>query len=710
MWQKLEKMRPALPRHIHIQPRDFRGERWYLLHDKSNGRFHRLSPSAWQLVRMMDGRRNLSQILSAVSTALAGSGEEPPTQREFIELLQYLHVADLLVCDIPPDTQELFARQQHKQQQKWTRLLRNPVSWKITLGNPDRLLNHLAGFGSLISSPFMGLLWLLLVGYALLQAGSHWTELTAGSLTSLLSPGNMLLLWLTYPLLKVVHELGHALFTKAWGGNVHECGMVFVLGTPLPYVDATAATAFVSKRRRLMVSAAGMAVELFIAALALLLWLVVEDGLFRNILYNLIILGSISTLLFNGNPLLKFDGYHLLCDAIETPNLSTRANQQFAYLVQRYIYGFQGLYSPAAKKSEAMGLAVYAVAAAVYRLLIFAIIIYLIADFSLSLGIIMGLWLLTFQLIIPSIKGIRSLFRKNRLAQPKRAMGITACAFGLTVAGIFYLPLPHTTHTEGVLWLPAENRIRAQAAGEIAELLVSDGETVTKDQVLMTLSNPALINELKLRKATLQEFQARYQSAWSVDRSRVNLLLEDIAAIEAEIAHLQERVNNLSIRSPGAGKLNFTETHRLEGSYLNRGDTVGFIVKPEAPRVRVALTQQEIGLVRAMTQQLDVRFANNIGDRVNGKIIQQVPQATFTLPSPVLGTRGGGKLAVVADDKTGGVQSENMVFLLDVALPQWDGKILYGERAYVRFQHPPEPLARQLLRPLQQLFISTLDH
>ena len=347
VWQKLKSLRPSLPRHIEFQRRDYNDESWYLLHDKSNGRFHRLSPSAYFLLSFMDGKRTLEQILEvSSSTELYSSHqntsiEEIPTKEELVQLLQYLHVADLLVCDFPPSTRELFARQQHKHKQFWKRFLINPLTWKFTLGNPDKFLDRCMPLARFIATPTMGLVWLLIVGYALLQAGNHWSELTQGQLHKILSPGNLFLLWLIYPVLKVIHELGHGLFTKVWGGSVHEWGIVVMLGTPLPYVDASASIAFQSKSKRLMVSAAGMAVEIFFAAMALLLWITMQDGLLRDVLYNIIIIGGVSTLFFNGNPLMRYDGYHLLTEAFDWPNLATRANQQLHYWVRRFGYGEQ---------------------------------------------------------------------------------------------------------------------------------------------------------------------------------------------------------------------------------------------------------------------------------------------------------------------------------------------------------------------------------
>ena len=710
LWQYLEVLRPSLPAHIEIQRRHYGEELWYVLHDKSNGRFHRLSPTAYRLVGLMNGRNRLQQILSlAADPTLYESPNEIPTQQELIELVQYLHVADLLICDFPPNTRELFSRKQHKQQQKWSRLLLNPLTWKFALGNPDAFLNRMMPVARLLASPAMGFIWLVVVAYALLQAGNHWSELTSGQLDNLLAPGNLLLLWLIYPFLKVVHELGHGLFTKVWGGDVHEFGIVIVLGTPLPYVDATAATAFASKPQRMMVSAAGMAVELFFAAVALLIWLDVDDGLLRNILYNIIIIGSVSTLFFNGNPLLRFDGYHLLCDAIDKPNLATRANQQVTYLLQHHGYGVRGIHSPARSRVESVGLVSYGIAAFVYRLGVLATIILLVLRHSLVLGIAIAIWLIFFQLGLPLIKHLIFLTSSQKLAtNRRRAVALTAALAVVLGLAFFYLPLPHSTSAEGVLWLPDDAQVRAEAAGEVVEVLAKDGTKVTSGQPLIQLENTALAAQLRFQQASLREVQARYQLAWKDDRSQAQFYAEDIRAIEAEIQLLQKRADSLTVRSPSNGVFALSGPGELVGRYLQQGDSVGLIVKREPPRIRAALTQQEIGLVRQATRSVEVRLAGDVGHLVRGDITQQVPAGTFTLPSPVLGTSGGGRLAVKAS-QADGTQTAQMIFLVDVSLPTLQPGSRYGERAYILFRHPPEALARRIYRSFRQLFISNIQ-
>ena len=705
VWQRLESLRPSLPRHIHIQRRDYSGERWYILQDKSNGRFHRLTPSAWRLISAMDGRNSLRQVLaSAAHAEFYIDKDEIPTRNDLIHLLQYLHVADLLVCDLPPNTQELFARREQKKQQRWLRLFMNPLTWNIPLGNPDRLLNKLMPVARLLASRTMGIVWLLVVGYALLQMGVHWTQLTQGHLDRLLSPSNLFLLWLTYPCFKVLHELGHGLFTKVWGGQVNDCGLVFVVGTPLPYVDASAATGFQSKRQRLMVGAAGMAVELFLAALALLMWLQLPNGFLRDFLYNIMIIGGVSTLFFNGNPLMRFDGYHLLTDACDLPNLATRANQQFSYLLRRYAYGVSGVFSPAVNNREAVLLTVYSVAAFAYRLLMLFVIILLVANYFPTLGLVIGCWLLFFQLLWPALKALNYLLRDKQLASKRhRALGVTAAGVVAAIVFLVAAPMPMSTSVEAVLWLPDEARVKVESSGEVEQVLVADGATVAQGQELVYLRNPALVAHLATQQARLREYEARYQQAWVEDRAQARLFEQDLKAIGAEIELLQARVENLVVRSPSSGIFRVTRLHHLPGSFLRQGDEFALIEKPDLVRVRAALLQDEVGLLK-QTSSISVKFASSPLHTIAAEMAQEVPVASLELPSQVLGAQGGGRLAVDVTHPSG-VRVKEKVFLLDITLSDFVQSGHYGERAYVRFQHPAEPLAAQWYRALQQVFI-----
>jgi putative peptide zinc metalloprotease protein len=198
------------------------------------------------------------------------------------------------------------------------------------------------------------MLWgLAVVLPALVLAGVHWHELTANLSDQVLATHNLLLLWLIYPLIKALHELGHGYAVKAGDGEVHEMGIMLLVLAPIPYVDATAAGAFRSKWRRALVGAAGMLVELFLAGIAMLLWVArrTRPGALDRLQRRLV--AGASTLLFNGNPLLRYDGYYVLADLIEMPNLGNRSNQYWQWLAKRYLFGATHRRSAAGERRRA---------------------------------------------------------------------------------------------------------------------------------------------------------------------------------------------------------------------------------------------------------------------------------------------------------------------------------------------------------------------
>ncbi|NNF46941.1 MAG: PqqD family peptide modification chaperone, partial [Desulfofustis sp.] len=357
-WYRVADIKPQLRNHTRLYRHIYRGQTWYVLQDPSSNRQHRFNKTAYFIIGLMDGKRTVAEIWTAATEALE---DEAPTQDEIIQLLAQLHSADVMQSDIPPDTDELFQRQE-KHRGKWKQRLTNPFALRFPLVDPDRFLvrwMHLV-------KPFIGrigfLIWLLIVGCALILAARNWPELTHNMADRILKPENLLILWLVYPVVKLLHELAHAFATRIWGGEVHEMGIMLLALTPIPYVEASASATFPDKRRRMAVAAAGMAIELLVASLALFLWLSIESGRVSTIAYNVMLIGGVSTLLFNGNPLLRFDGYYILADWIEIPNLAQRSTRYLGYLLQRYPFGIEEASSPVTVDGERPWFIIYGIA------------------------------------------------------------------------------------------------------------------------------------------------------------------------------------------------------------------------------------------------------------------------------------------------------------------------------------------------------------
>ena len=138
------------------------------------------------------------------------------------------------------------------------------------------------------------------------------------------SLNNIALIWVTTILIKSIHELGHGLTCKHFGGEVHEVGVMLLVFTPYFFVNVSDSWVMPDRNKRILISAAGIYVELVLASLATLLWAVVQPGALQQELWNIMVIASVSTLIFNANPLMRFDGYYIMTDWIEVPNLSTQ--------------------------------------------------------------------------------------------------------------------------------------------------------------------------------------------------------------------------------------------------------------------------------------------------------------------------------------------------------------------------------------------------
>ena len=288
-WHAMRGLRPRLREGVQALHRRLRGQPWVLLSDPVSQRFHRLTPQVWGLLALMDGRRTLDEVWD-LACAQAHAEQGAISQHELVQLVSSLHANDLLQTQVSPDAGEVFERYQRQRRARQKQGWLNLMSLRIPLLYPDAFFSrHAVLAGRLFSLPAL-LVWLALVLPAGLLAAQHWTALTENLSDRVLSAGNLVLLWFTYPLVKTLHEGAHGLAVKAWGGTVREIGLMFIVFTPVPYVDASASYRFPSKWARATVAAAGIMAELALGALAVCVWLLAEPGLVTAVAYNVVLI------------------------------------------------------------------------------------------------------------------------------------------------------------------------------------------------------------------------------------------------------------------------------------------------------------------------------------------------------------------------------------------------------------------------------------
>ncbi len=701
-WYRVAHVRPRIRDHIQLHRHYYRGRRSYMLQDESSGAFHSFSPEVYVLIGQMDGKRTIDEIWE---TTLEKLGEDAPGQEETLHLLGQLHAADILQCNITPDILEVFQRYRNKRRQDWKQRLTNPMFLRLPLWDPHKFLTRWMPLVRPLFSWGGFALWALVVLLGTVYAGIYWEPITADIVDRMLNPWNLVIMAITYPVVKLLHEFGHAFATRLWGGEVHEMGIMFLVLMPIPYVDATASAGFPQKHRRFLVSAAGMMVELFLASLALFVWINVDTGIVSAVAYNIMLIGSISTLFFNGNPLLRFDGYYMLADAVEIPNLSVRAKRYLNYLAMRYLYGMDEVSSPVSAHGEAAWFALYGVASFVYRMAIIAVIILYIAGKFFFVGVMLAIWAVILQIVLPLVRHIKFLLNDGRLQQQRtRALGVTAAGLVLVGVILFAIPAPLWTMTEGVVWLPEKSRIRAGTDCFVTAVLAQTDSAVKSGDPVVTCEDPLLSAEVMVLDARLQELRAQHTQAMTDAPVEALSIMQDIQALNEQLNEARRRMGELVLRSTADGQLVIPMSSDLEGRYVHRGATLAYVINDAASRARVVVTQADIGLVRQRTSGVELRMAGKPGQAIAASVHSEVPAASDELPSKALGTSGGGMIPVDPADESG-TRALATLFQFELELEENLPAQLYGQRVYVRFDHGAEPLGIQWQRSLRQLFM-----
>jgi putative peptide zinc metalloprotease protein len=216
-------------------------------------------------------------------------------------------------------------------------------------------------------------------------------DIAFDSAQAVLASDNLFLLYLGLIFVKAFHELGHAAVCHRYGGEVHTMGLMFMIFTPLPYMDATSSWGFRSRWQRAFVGAAGMLAELFVASLAAIYWAVSGTGALHSLAYNIMFVASVSTLLFNANPLLRLDGYYILSDLLDIPNLHIRSTEHLKYLLEHFLFKYSGARPSAKNRREMIELSLYGVLSSIYKVIIFLGITLFVADKWLILGTLLAI-------------------------------------------------------------------------------------------------------------------------------------------------------------------------------------------------------------------------------------------------------------------------------------------------------------------------------
>ena len=618
-------------------PQTFRGEPFVVLSDQITGQHVRLSAQAQDLWRRLDGRLSAQQIWEDMMRRPATA----PTQAELVDWLLQLVQQGLILSDHELDPSFLTYRSDRKRSGQIEQKVASPLSIKIKLFDPDPLVRATWPLVCYLFTPIGGVAILALYLTALIQAVLHAGALLENADSALLSQAGLMGLAVAYPIMKALHELAHCYALYRFGGRVREFGVMLLVLFPVPYVEASDASVLPDKRARMLVGAAGILAEMVIASLALLLWLALEPGIERALLFNFILLGTVSTLLFNGNPLLKFDAYFVLADWLEMPNLARRAGE---FLSDRFLWRICGLRREIeVGPGEAPVLAIYGTLSLLYRVLLTLTIALIVSNWFFFLGILLAVWAVVMGLVWPLIKTARKGARMAK-SQSRSGMALVRIllVFGALWAVATLIPLPFAATGEGQVIPVADARLGVSTTGRLRETLVAEGTQLRTGDPVAVLEAPeieARLNSLDITVTFLSDALARAGLS-PVDRQRIERELSVAQSLRADVA---ERVAGLTIRAPRDGPLVWHNgTAPSPGAFFTRGDTLGHVLGPGALELAMALPAAYSGLARGQDTALQLDILLPDGNDISRPLIrEQVVDVGGRVPPELLVSAGG---------------------------------------------------------------------
>jgi len=714
-WYRVAALRPRLRTTVQAYRQHFRGRMWHVLQDPTSNQFFRLNESAYRFVALLNGTRTIADVWETCNEQL---GDEAPTQGEAIQLLGQLYTSNLLQGEMPPDAEGLFQRFRQRRRREIQGRLTNILFIHIPLIDPERFLTRWVNVLGAVFSWVGFAAWLGLLGTAGYMLAGHWRELIeAGKEVLQLRTSNLPLLYAGAAIAKVFHEFGHAFACKRFGqreggGEVHEMGIMLLVFTPLPYVDASSAWALRSKLHRMIIGGAGMLVEFAIAAIAAIVWTQTPEGTTIHALcYNIMFIAGVSSVLFNGNFLLRYDAYYILSDWLEIPNLAPRSRQYIYYLVKRYVFGVRRPTNPAHTVGERIWFVMYGIASTIYRVMICAGIILMIAQRFFFIGAVLAVGAVGLWVVMPLGKFFHYLLTSPELFRVRpRAVGVTVAFLVGLIAALGLIRAPDRVRIEGVIEPVRVDIIHARVDGFMDDFLPNETSVAPDEDAapLITCRNPMLTAERDQRQAEWDELEVRRRAALMDEPYRAAQLAEQIATKDEQIRYLDTQIGWLSLQPKTAGVWITSALEDRKGAYLRRGDPVGMVVSRNV-LIRATADQQEgPRLIEALadhpdTRQVDVRVRGRPNDRMAGRIDLILDAGLERLPSAALGYAAGGPTVTAQDDPQGLKAAERFFEVRVQPDPNTDVRLLSGQRVVVRVDLPSKPLAAQWWRLLLQL-------
>jgi len=711
----------------------YQGRDYWVAKDPVSLKYFRFEEEEYALLQMLDGSTSADEIKRQFDMRFA------PQKLAFSELFQFvgmLYRQSLLISGAAGQGRELQRRHVENRRRKRRASLTNILAVKIRGLDPGRLLAVLDRWiGWFFSRPMLLVnLVLMLAAAALIFSQFELFLAKLPAMQQFFAARNWLLLGLVLAVTKVCHEFGHGLTCRRLGGQCHEMGVMFLVLMPCLYCNVSDAWMLNNKWKRIAIAAAGMYVELVLASIGTFVWWFSHPGLINHLALNVMFVCSVSTILFNGNPLLRYDGYYILSDLLEVPNLRQKASRVVSLFVSSVCLGLPARQDPFLPSRNRWLFGLYSVAAVAYRWLItftiFWFLYNLLEPYGLKLiGQLIALMAVYGLLGMPLIQAWRFFTVPGRIqaVKPVRVAATGAVALAV-LTGILLIPIPHRIHCPFYVKAPESQRIYVSVPGTLEEVLVRENQPVRRGQPLARLTSltqtyltTELEGELALARRRLEN-ALRRGSQDSSAANEVNSAKAYLRTIEKQLAQRRLDSEQLVITAPETGRfvlgtyvkkpsddrgrLRQWYGYALEakncGAWLDQGTLLGQIIDQEQTWEAVLVVDQaDVEFVRR-GQQVELWSRQHFNQLYASRIDQISPSQLKQVP-PALASDSGGPIQATRNAQ-GGLVPTSTIYQMGVPLENRAGLIFPGSTGVARIHVGQVTIGQRLWRLVCRTF------
>jgi putative peptide zinc metalloprotease protein len=715
--ERRKKVRIRLRRDLIIAPQKYEGRTYYVVKDPVSLRYYRFKEQEHYLIQLMDGSYTLDDAQKQYEKRFR---PERLTLEDLEGFAQQLLTAGLAHNESPQAGKQLFDRRKKRRRSEWMQALTNILYIKIPIYDPDKLLDWMLPRLRWIFTTWFMFASIALFMSAVMLVATHFETFRdkLPSYHEFFSFGTVAYLWAALGVVKVIHEFGHGLSCKAFGGEVHEMGALFLVFSPCLYCNVSDAWTLPSKWKRIIISFAGIYVELIIAAIATWVWWNTPAQPFvNNMSLSLMVVCSVSTVVFNANPLMRYDGYYILADWLEIPNLRDRSNRFLQRLCMDYCLGIEVQPEQYMTLWRRVLFVLYAIISYIYRWVITFSILYFMSMFlkPYKLGVVSGMLALGAGASLvgwPLYRLGKNLHKRGRLPDMK-AVRVTLSTLALTalILFLFLVPLPVSRVRQlGLVQVTPEalDKVYVPHPGGILEdLKVRDGEEVKKGQLLAVFRNLELELQVAQNRAERDRYNKESSDLAQLLSKQANVSDETRRQVQQQMAEARgkfytavwvvqelekQQARLTEVFAPSDGIV-MTPPHVDEiGKYFDKNTVLCSIGDPSSLRVMMPVPTADYKLLdRDLREVKDlavtIRVQGHAEHTWPGKLLaENLPQTEAKrIPIP-LTNKGGGNIAVRPATKSDpdGLVPQNQQYLVPIEFLKPDHSITPGTLAYVK--------------------------